>query len=111
MKNGKIRVALFFKGHDSFRNFIESLETWAKLEVLNVNTFFAIGSRIYGTSGAPGPGPKSRFFLALYGLRFWSCTVVVLELRAVYGTGAVIGTNCYDVRCSGAYAYGIPGME
>ena len=38
---------------------------------------------------------------------------MVLELRAVYGTGtgAVIGTNCYDIRCSGAYAYGIPGVE
>jgi len=83
----------------SFRNFINFLETWDKLEVLNVNTFFTNGSRKCRASGAPGQ--KIPFFLVLCGLR---CAAVVLELRAVYGTGAgaVIGTNCYDIRCSDA---------
>jgi hypothetical protein len=57
-KNGQIRVALFFRGHESFRNFMESLETWAKLEVFNANNYFTNGSRKHGTSGAPGPKPR-----------------------------------------------------
>jgi hypothetical protein len=49
----KLGLRYFFKGHNSFRNFIELLETWAKPEVLNVNTFFINGPRKYGASGAP----------------------------------------------------------
>jgi hypothetical protein len=69
-KNGQIRVALFFKGHNSFKIFIESLKTWAKPEVLNVNTFFTNGSRKYGTSGAPRPKPPF-FFYSLLNFKFF----------------------------------------
>jgi hypothetical protein len=89
------------------------LEIRAKLEVLNVNSFLKTGSRNYGTrTSIEGAWAKTPFLVvALYGLRGWCCTVLVLKLRAVCGAGANagIGADRYNIRCSETHAYGING--